>query len=46
MPKRFVVIEFPSFEKAKEWWNSENYAGAKAIRQSCARSSFIVVDGV
>jgi uncharacterized protein (DUF1330 family) len=46
MPRRFVVIEFPSLEKAKEWWNSQNYAGAKAIRQSCAKSNFILVEGV
>ena len=46
MPKRFVVSEFPSFAKATEWWNSEHYAGANAIRQSCARSNFILVDGV
>ena len=35
-----------SLEKAKEWWNSQNYAGAKAIRQSCAKSNFILVEGV
>jgi uncharacterized protein (DUF1330 family) len=46
MPKRFVVIEFPSMEKAMEWWDSENYAGAKAIRRSCAKSNFIVVEGI
>jgi len=46
IPKRFVVIEFPSMEKAMEWWNSENYAGAKTIRRSCAKSNFIVVEGV
>ena len=43
LPRRFVVIEFPSLEKAKEWWNSQNYAGAKAIRRSCAKSNFILV---
>ena len=46
MPKRFVVIEFPSVEKAREWWNSRNYAEAKGIRQSCAKSNFILVEGV
>ena len=45
LPKRFVVIEFPSVEKAKEWLDSQNYAGPKAIRQSCAKSNFIVVEG-
>jgi len=46
LPKRFVVIEFPTVEKAKEWWNSQNYAEAKAIRRSCAKSNFILVEGV
>jgi len=46
LPKRFVVIEFPSVEQAKAWWNSQEYAGPKAIRQSCAKSSFILVEGV
>ena len=45
LPKRFVVIEFPSVEKAKEWWNSQEYAGPKAIRRSCAKSKFIVAEG-
>jgi len=46
LPKRFVVIEFPSVEKAREWWNSQGYAGPKAIRQSCAKSNFIIAEGV
>ena len=45
LPRRFVVIEFPSVEQAKAWWNSQAYAGPKAIRQSCAKSNFIVVEG-
>ena len=45
-PARLVIIEFPSMEKAKAWWNSSSYAGAKKIRQASARSSFIVVDGM
>jgi uncharacterized protein (DUF1330 family) len=44
-PKRLVVIEFPSVEKAKAWWNSQIYAGPKAIRQASARSQFVVVEG-
>ena len=45
-PKRFVVIEFPSVEQAKAWWNCQEYAGPKAIRQASAKSSFIVVEGI
>ena len=46
LPQRFVVIEFPSVEKAKEWWNSPAYGKAKSIRQSCSKSNFIVVEGI
>jgi uncharacterized protein (DUF1330 family) len=44
-PERVVVLEFPSVKRAKEWWNSETYAEAKAIRQKAARTNMIVVQG-
>lgn len=44
-PQRMVVLEFPSVEKAKAWWASEEYAPAKAIRQSAATTKMLVVDG-
>ena len=45
-PKRFVILEFPSYERAKAWWDCAEYQGPKAIRQSSARSDAILVDGV
>jgi uncharacterized protein (DUF1330 family) len=45
-PQRVVVLEFPSQERAKEWWHSAEYSRAKAIRQSCATTNMIVVQGV
>ena len=45
-PKRLVIVEFPSAERAKEWWASEAYAEAKALRQATARTQMIVVEGV
>ncbi|WP_207493260.1 DUF1330 domain-containing protein [Aridibaculum aurantiacum] len=45
-PERVVVIEFPSVERAKEWWNSEQYNIAKAIRQQAAHTRMIVLPGV
>ena len=45
-PRRVVVLEFPSVERAKEWWGSGEYAGAKALRQATARTQMIVVEGV
>jgi uncharacterized protein (DUF1330 family) len=44
-PLRLVVLEFPSVERAKEWWNSPEYAEAKALRQATASTQMIVVDG-
>lgn len=45
-PERVVVLEFPSKERAKEWWHSPEYSEARAIRQQAAATKMIVVDGV
>jgi uncharacterized protein (DUF1330 family) len=44
-PKRFVILEFPSAEKARAWWNSDEYAEAKALRHSCATTQMLLVEG-
>lgn len=44
-PKRLVIVEFPSVEKAKAWWNSAEYAEAKALRQATANTWMIVAQG-
>lgn len=45
-PKRLVIVEFPSVEKAKAWWGSAEYAEAKALRHATARSQMIVAEGL
>ena len=45
-PKRLVIVEFPSVERAREWWRSAEYERAKALRQACARTEMIVVAGL
>ena len=45
-PKRVVILEFPDRATAKTWWSSQEYADAKALRQRCARTELIIVDGV
>ena len=45
-PKRMVVLEFPSVARAKQWWASDEYRAAKALRQRTAKSKMIVVEGV
>ena len=42
---RNVVIEFPSFEAARDCYNSPEYQEAKAIRQSVAEADMIIVEG-
>jgi uncharacterized protein (DUF1330 family) len=44
-PERIVVLEFPTVERAKEWWSSEIYTEAKIIRQRAATTKMIVVPG-
>ena len=38
-PKRVVVLEFPSLEQAKRWYNSEDYRDPKALRFKTARTT-------
>ena len=45
-PKRLVILEFPSVERAKAWWGSQEYAEANVLRQATARTEMIVVEGV
>ena len=43
---RTVVIRFPSFEKAMEWYHSDEYAEAKAMRMAASTSVQTIVEGV
>jgi uncharacterized protein (DUF1330 family) len=45
-PERIVVLEFPTKELAKQWWASEEYAPAKAIRQGASTTKMLLVEGV
>ena len=44
--ERVVIVEFPSMEQARAWWNSPGYAPARALRQASSTGTLIVVDGV
>lgn len=45
-PKRVVILEFPTFEKAKEWWGCDAYRGPKGLRQSASITNMILVEGL
>lgn len=44
-PERLVILEFPTMDKAKEWWHSKAYAPAKSIRQASATTKMIFMEG-
>ncbi len=45
-PKRVVVLEFPSVERAKTWYSSAEYQQILPLRERNARSSMVLVEGV
>jgi uncharacterized protein (DUF1330 family) len=45
-PGRLVLLEFPSVERARAWWNSPEYAEARALRQATSTGTLIILEGV
>jgi uncharacterized protein (DUF1330 family) len=45
MPSRLVVIEFPNFAKAEEFYDSEHYKPILAMRLKAGKSKAVIVDG-
>jgi uncharacterized protein (DUF1330 family) len=44
-PTRLVVLEFPSMEQARRWYESDEYRGPKALRMKCTVTDAIFVEG-
>ena len=45
-PRRIVVLEFPTLDQARKWYDSAEYAPLLAMRLKAANSKLILVDGV
>ena len=43
---RIVIIKFPSYEKALEWYHSDEYKPVKDIRLANSEGSNIIVKGI
>ena len=43
---RTVVIKFPNYEKALEWYDSEEYKPIKPIRMKNSVGNMIIIKGV
>ena len=46
VPNRVIILEFPDMEAARRWYDSPDYAEARAAREGAATGSFIAVEGV
>jgi uncharacterized protein (DUF1330 family) len=46
VPKRFVILEFESIARAKQWWESQEYSEAKGLRQKSAHTKMIITEGL
>ncbi len=44
--RRFVILEFPSMELAKQWHASPEYAPALALRQSASTTVMLLAEGL
>ncbi|MBN8418183.1 MAG: DUF1330 domain-containing protein [Verrucomicrobia bacterium] len=44
--KRVVILEFPTYEAAQQFFHSEEYQCAKSLREGAANAQFFAMDGV
>jgi uncharacterized protein (DUF1330 family) len=44
-PERMVIIRFKDFETASNWWHSESYTKARAIRERAATTKMLIIEG-
>jgi uncharacterized protein (DUF1330 family) len=44
--ERTIVVEFPSWERAKEWYRSPEYATALELSRVALKRKMLMVDGV
>ncbi len=44
-PKRIVVLQFESMQRAKDWLNCEDYREPRKMRHRTAKTRMILVEG-
>jgi len=45
-PTRLVILEFPSLEKAKAWYDSPEYGAARKAREGTGKFRMVVTAGL
>ena len=43
--KRMVIVEFPSYEQALQWYRSAEYTPLAKLRQQASKGKLILVEG-
>jgi uncharacterized protein (DUF1330 family) len=46
VPKRLVILQFESLERAREWLDSPEYKDVKRLRHLAAVSDMVAIEGV
>jgi uncharacterized protein (DUF1330 family) len=46
IPKRLVILEFESIERAREWLDSPEYTPVKRLRYTASISNMVAIQGV
>lgn len=44
-PERIILIEFPSADHVKQWWNSPEYKSIVGLRENATTARAIIVEG-
>jgi uncharacterized protein (DUF1330 family) len=45
-PQAIIIVEFPTMENAREWYQSSEYAEALAIRPQALNRRLFLIEGV
>ena len=45
-PVRVVIIEFPDLAAARGWYESDDYAPLRELRQSASKTDILVAEGM
>ena len=46
IPRRAVILEFPSLERARAWYDSPEYRPLREMRERASDSRLVIIDGV
>jgi uncharacterized protein (DUF1330 family) len=45
-PERLVLLEFPTREAARGWWDSHDYQEAAGIRRATSTAEIVLLEGL